>query len=111
MPLVYSTSGTTPTSMRDESHRTAMRPIPRGKVSRPEGIAAGAVADLGLALSPAAAALLVFTFFFVVHTIGLKRHPPQNIVIGDDASHRRSARSCQRRHWAVLGRVRDATRL
>src|ERR1700719_5237813 len=57
--------------------RTAMRPIPRGRVSRTEALVFGlvlavaAVAVLGLALNVKAAALLAFTIFFyaVVYTI------------------------------------------
>ena len=74
-------------------HRTAMRPIPRGKVSRGEALvfglvlAAGSVAALGVALNATAAALLAFTIFFyaVVYTVWLKRSTPQNIVIGGAA--------------------------
>src|SRR5580704_13379315 len=70
--------------------RTAGRPIPVGRVSRTEALlfglilAGGAVAVLGLALNPKAAALLAFTIFFyvVVYTAWLKRSTPQNIVIG-----------------------------
>jgi heme o synthase len=73
--------------------RTAMRPIPRGKISRAEALAlglvlaCGAVAVLALALNIAAAALLAFTIFFyvVVYTMWLKRSTPQNIVIGGAA--------------------------
>ena len=73
--------------------RTAMRPIPRGTISRAEALAFGlvlagsAVAVLGLALNVKAAALLAFAIFFyvVVYTIWLKRHTPQNIVIGGAA--------------------------
>jgi heme o synthase len=73
--------------------RTAMRPIPRGRVSRVEALvfglalAVGAVAVLGLALNVTAAALLAFTIFFylVVYTVWLKRRTPQNIVIGGAA--------------------------
>jgi protoheme IX farnesyltransferase len=73
--------------------RTAMRPIPRGKVSRIEALvfglvlASSAVAVLGLALNVKAAALLAFTIFFyaVVYTVWLKRHTRQNIVIGGAA--------------------------
>jgi protoheme IX farnesyltransferase len=73
--------------------RTAMRPIPRGRVSRAEALAfglmlgAGAVIVLGLAVNVAAAALLAFTIFFyvVVYTMWLKRRTPQNIVIGGAA--------------------------
>src|SRR6266496_4274673 len=61
--------------------RTAMRPIPRGKVSRAEALAfglmlaAGSIAVLGFAVNIAAAALLAFTIFFyvVVYTMWLKR--------------------------------------
>ncbi|MCM3878642.1 MAG: heme o synthase [Vicinamibacterales bacterium] len=70
--------------------RTAKRPIPRGRVSRAEALvfglvlAGGAVAALGLAANVKAAALLAFAIFFyvVVYTVWLKRHTPQNIVIG-----------------------------
>jgi protoheme IX farnesyltransferase len=73
--------------------RTAMRPIPCGKVSRPEALKFGlmlgtvAVVTLGLMLNVAAAALLGFTIFFyaVVYTMWLKRRTPQNIVIGGAA--------------------------
>jgi len=74
--------------------RTAMRPIPRGTVSRVEALifglflACSAVAVLGIALNIKAAALLAFGIFFyvVVYTMWLKRHTPQNIVIGGAAS-------------------------
>src|SRR5216683_2996528 len=70
--------------------RTAMRPIPRGKISRAEALvfglvlAGGAVTVLGLALNLAAASLLALAIFFyvVVYTMWLKRRTPQNIVIG-----------------------------
>jgi heme o synthase len=73
--------------------RTAMRPIPRGTVSRVEALVFGlvlsgsAVPVLGLALNVKAAALLAFAIFFyaVVYTVWLKRHTPQNIVIGGAA--------------------------
>jgi len=73
--------------------RTAMRPIPRGRVSRAEALmfglalAACSVAVLGLAVNIAAATLLAFTIFFyvVVYTMWLKRRTPQNIVIGGAA--------------------------
>ncbi len=73
--------------------RTAGRPIPVGRVSRTEALlfglvlAGGAVAVLGLALNPKAAALLAFAIFFyvVVYTAWLKRSTPQNIVIGGAA--------------------------
>ena len=73
--------------------RTARRPIPRGRIGRGEAFAFGlvlacyAVAALAVALNVAAAALLAFTIFFyvVVYTLWLKRHTPQNIVIGGAA--------------------------
>jgi heme o synthase len=73
--------------------RTAMRPIPRGKITRGEALvfglalAGGAVAALGLALNVTAAALLAFTivFYAVVYTMWLKRATRQNIVIGGAA--------------------------
>src|SRR5215472_18122734 len=52
--------------------RTAMRPIPRGKVSRLEALvfglvlAGGAVAALGIVTNVRAAALLAFVIFFYV---------------------------------------------
>jgi len=73
--------------------RTAMRPIPSGRVSRAEALALGlvlaacSVTVLGFAVNIAAAALLAFTIFFyvVVYTVWLKRQTPQNIVIGGAA--------------------------
>jgi heme o synthase len=73
--------------------RTAMRPIPGGRVSRPEALVfglmlgMGAILALGTLLNVAAAALLAFTIFFyvVVYTMWLKRRTPQNIVIGGAA--------------------------
>ena len=73
--------------------RTAMRPIPSGRVSRSEALVFGlllgacAVLSLGTFLNIAAAALLAFTIFFyvVVYTMWLKRRTPQNIVIGGAA--------------------------
>ena len=73
--------------------RTAMRPIPRGTISRGEALAFGlvlacsAVGVLGIAINVTAAALLAFAIFFyvVVYTIWLKRHTRQNIVIGGAA--------------------------
>src|SRR3984893_18133201 len=73
--------------------RTAMRPIPRGKVSRSEalvfglGLAVAAVAGLALATNVAAAALLAGAtlFYVVVYTAWLKRSTRQNIVIGGAA--------------------------
>src|ERR1700716_3514238 len=73
--------------------RTAMRPIPGGRVSRSEALVFGlmlgicAILALGTLLNMAAAALLAFTIFFyvVVYTMWLKRRTPQNIVIGGAA--------------------------
>ena len=73
--------------------RTAMRPIPRGKISRREalvfGLALGAFAVVVLALATnlTAAVLLAGTIFFyiVVYTAWLKRTTRQNIVIGGAA--------------------------
>src|ERR1700746_4162513 len=73
--------------------RTAMRPIPRGKVSRFEALVLGlvlggfAVVVLALATNLTAAALLAGTilFYIVVYTAWLKRRTPQNIVIGGAA--------------------------
>src|SRR6201996_372225 len=73
--------------------RTARRPIPRGKISRAEALAFGlflacsAIFLLGTASNVVAAGLLAFTIFFyvAVYTVWLKRHSPQNIVIGGAA--------------------------
>jgi protoheme IX farnesyltransferase len=73
--------------------RTAKRPIPRGWISRFEALVFGlalacaAVAVLAFALNVKAAALLAFAIFFyaAVYTIWLKRHTPQNVVIGGAA--------------------------
>jgi heme o synthase len=73
--------------------RTAMRPIPRGKVSKAEALVFGlvlgviAVTTLALATNLAAAALLACTilFYVVVYTAWLKRATRQNIVIGGAA--------------------------
>src|SRR5712672_635442 len=73
--------------------RTVRRPIPQGTISRSEALVFGlvltgsAVAVLALAVNPKAAALLAFAIFFyvVVYTVWLKRHTPQNIVIGGAA--------------------------
>ena len=73
--------------------RTAMRPIPRGKISRFEALVFGlglggfAVAVLALATNLTAAALLASTilFYIVVYTAWLKRASRQNIVIGGAA--------------------------
>jgi protoheme IX farnesyltransferase len=73
--------------------RTAMRPIPRSKVSKLEALVFGlvlaviAVTVLALATNLAAAALLAGTigFYVVVYTAWLKRATSQNIVIGGAA--------------------------
>jgi protoheme IX farnesyltransferase len=73
--------------------RTAMRPIPRGKVSRFEALVFGlvlggfSVVVLALATNLTAAALLAGTilFYVVVYTAWLKRAMRQNIVIGGAA--------------------------
>jgi protoheme IX farnesyltransferase len=73
--------------------RTAMRPIPRGKVSKPEALVFGlilgvvAVTALALATNLTTAALLACTilFYVVVYTAWLKRATSQNIVIGGAA--------------------------
>ena len=73
--------------------RTAMRPIPRGKVPPVEALVFGlalataAVLLLALATNLAAAALLAGTilYYAVVYTAWLKRSTPQNIVIGGAA--------------------------
>jgi protoheme IX farnesyltransferase len=73
--------------------RTANRPIPRGRVTRPEAAAFGltlaffSVMTLGILVNWFAGALLAFTIFFyvVVYTMALKRWTAQNIVIGGAA--------------------------
>src|SRR6266481_2332937 len=73
--------------------RTAMRPIPRGKISRFQALVLGlvlggfAVVALALATNLTAAALLAGTilFYVVVYTAWLKRATQQNIVIGGAA--------------------------
>ena len=73
--------------------RTAMRPIPSGKVSRFEALVFGlalsgfAVVVLALATNLTSAALLACTilFYVVVYTAWLKRATRQNIVIGGAA--------------------------
>lgn len=73
--------------------RTAMRPIPRGKVSRFEALVLGlllggfSVVALALATNLTAAALLAgaILFYVVVYTAWLKRSTRQNIVIGGAA--------------------------
>ena len=73
--------------------RTANRPIPRGRVTRPEALTFGmtlaffAVMTLGILVNWLAGALLAFTIFFyvVIYTMALKRWTAQNIVIGGAA--------------------------
>ena len=73
--------------------RTALRPVPRGAILPEEALgfglalSASSVIMLGLMVNLQSAALLAFTIFFyvVIYTIGLKRHTPQNIVIGGAA--------------------------
>ncbi|MEE9453726.1 MAG: heme o synthase [Paracoccaceae bacterium] len=73
--------------------RTQNRPIPSGRVTRPEALALGlglsglAVMMLGLFGNLLAAGLLAFTIFFyaVVYSMWLKRSTPHNIVIGGAA--------------------------
>jgi len=73
--------------------RTALRPVPRGRVKPGEALAFGlflagtSVFMLGTLVNWTAAALLAFTIFFYVaiYTIWLKRLTVQNIVIGGAA--------------------------
>src|SRR5258707_11244212 len=73
--------------------RTANRPIPRGRVTRPEALAFGmtlaffSVMTLGILVNWFAGGLLAFTIFFyvVIYTMALKRWTAQNIVIGGAA--------------------------
>ncbi len=73
--------------------RTAKRPIPSGRIQRPEALAfgltlsVGSVLVLGLVANVLAAAMLAFTIFFyvVIYSMWLKRWTPQNIVIGGAA--------------------------
>jgi len=73
--------------------RTAKRPIPSGKLDKPQALAFGVVlsffsiAVMGLAVNWFSAFLLGFTIFFyaVIYTMWLKRSTPQNIVIGGAA--------------------------
>jgi len=73
--------------------RTANRPIPRGRVTRPEAAAFGvtlaffSVMTLGILVNWIAGGLLAFTIFFyvVIYTMWLKRWTAQNIVIGGAA--------------------------
>ena len=70
--------------------RTALRPIPRGVISRGDAYAFGvvfavaAVTMMGLFVNLLAAALLAFTigFYIFLYTMWLKRRTALNIVIG-----------------------------
>ena len=70
--------------------RTAVRPIPRGRVSRPQALlfgvilAGSSVSVLGFVVNVTAAALLATAIivYVVIYTVWLKRRTPQNIVIG-----------------------------
>jgi heme o synthase len=73
--------------------RTAKRPLPAGRMERISalqfgiGLAAFSVGIMGVGVNWLAAGLLAFSIFFyaVVYTVWLKRHTPQNIVIGGAA--------------------------
>ncbi len=73
--------------------RTAMRPIPQGRVTPDEALAFGAtlaggsIMVMGVLVNWIAAALLALTiaFYLFVYTMWLKRRTPQNIVIGGAA--------------------------
>ena len=73
--------------------RTRGRPVPAGRVQGADALTLGVVLSLfsvmlmGMALNWLAAGLLLFTilFYAVVYTVWLKRHTPQNIVIGGAA--------------------------
>lgn len=70
--------------------RTALRPIPAGRVEGGEALGLGlglsilSIGLLGIFANLLAAGLLAFTIFFyaVIYTMLLKRSTPQNIVIG-----------------------------
>ncbi len=73
--------------------RTAGRPVPSGRIVPREALAFGivlsafSVVTLGLLVNLLSAVLLAFTIFYyaVFYTMWLKRHTPQNIVIGGAA--------------------------
>ena len=73
--------------------RTCLRPIPRGKLNRPQALYFGTTLSIISVLSlyyftnAISAFLLFFTIFFYlfIYTIWLKRRTPQNIVIGGAA--------------------------
>lgn len=70
--------------------RTALRPIPAGRIAPGEALGFGAtlsvgsVLVMGLVVNLVSAALLAVTigFYLFVYTMWLKRRTPQNIVIG-----------------------------
>jgi len=74
-------------------HRTARRPIPKGRVTPGEALGFGAflsiasVMAMGVLINWPAAALLAFTiaFYIFIYTMWLKRSTPYNIVIGGAA--------------------------
>src|ERR1700716_1077889 len=74
--------------------RTANRPIPRGRITRPEALTFGmtlaffSVMTLGILVNWVAGALLAFTIFFyvVIYTMLLKRCTPQHMVTGGPAA-------------------------
>jgi protoheme IX farnesyltransferase len=73
--------------------RTALRPLPAGRMMPGEALgfgvvlAVGSIAVMGLAVNWVAAQLLALTiaFYVFVYTVWLKRRTPQNIVIGGAA--------------------------
>src|SRR3954468_14596336 len=73
--------------------RTAMRPLPAGRMMPGEALgfgivlAVGSTVVMGLAVNWVAAQLLALTiaFYVFIYTIWLKRRTPQNIVIGGAA--------------------------
>lgn len=73
--------------------RTAMRPVPRGRVRAGDALAfglmlaAGSTVSLGLLVDWVAASLLAasIAFYIIVYTMVLKRRTSQNIVIGGAA--------------------------
>jgi heme o synthase len=70
--------------------RTKKRPVPSGKIAPEDALCLGvflsvaSVTLMGLAVNILSAALLAFAIFFYgyIYTVLLKRHTPQNIVIG-----------------------------
>src|SRR6202165_3165608 len=73
--------------------RTALRPVPSGRVSPRSALAFGctlaclSLLELSLTVNPLAAALSFVGFlgYVLVYTVWLKRRTPQNIVIGGAA--------------------------